>query len=80
MLLPRLARPLREAGLTRVNIHVDTLHPERIKHLMRFASAPEIEAGITAAVVSDDSWRRQGARDGLAPARASTASATARRA
>lgn len=49
ILLPRLARPLREAGLTRVNIHVDTLHPERIKHLMRFASAPEIEAGIAAA-------------------------------
>ncbi len=49
ILLPRLARPLREAGLTRVNIHVDTLHPDRIKHLMRFASAPEIEAGIAAA-------------------------------
>ncbi|MCM2258129.1 MAG: GTP 3',8-cyclase MoaA [Vicinamibacteria bacterium] len=49
ILLPRLARPLREAGLTRVNIHVDTLDPERIKHLMRFASAPEIEAGIAAA-------------------------------
>lgn len=49
ILLPRLARPLRAAGLTRVNIHVDTLHPERIKRLMRFASAPEIEAGIAAA-------------------------------
>ena len=49
ILLPRLARPLREAGLTRLNIHVDTLHPERLKKLMRFASLEEIEAGIAAA-------------------------------
>jgi cyclic pyranopterin phosphate synthase len=49
ILLPRLARPLREAGLTRLNIHVDTLHPERLKKLMRFASIAEVEAGIAAA-------------------------------
>ncbi len=49
ILLPRLARPLREAGLTRLNIHVDTLHPERLKKLMRFGTLEEIEAGITAA-------------------------------
>jgi cyclic pyranopterin phosphate synthase len=49
ILLPRLARPLREAGLTRLNIHVDTLHPERLKKLMRFASIGEVEAGIAAA-------------------------------
>jgi cyclic pyranopterin phosphate synthase len=49
ILLPRLARPLREAGLTRLNIHVDTLHPERLKKLMRFASLEEMEAGIAAA-------------------------------
>jgi cyclic pyranopterin phosphate synthase len=49
ILLPRLARPLREAGLTRLNIHVDTLHPERLKKLMRFGSIDEIEAGIAAA-------------------------------
>ena len=49
ILLPRLARPLREAGLTRLNIHVDTLHPERLKKLMRFASLAEVEAGIAAA-------------------------------
>ncbi len=48
--LPALARPLREAGLTRLNIHVDTLHPERLKKLMRFASIEEVEAGIAAAV------------------------------
>ena len=49
ILLPRLARPLRDAGLTRLNIHVDTLHPERLKTLMRFASLEEMQAGIAAA-------------------------------
>lgn len=49
ILLPRLARPLKEAGLTRLNIHVDTLDPERLKSLMRFASLAEMEAGIAAA-------------------------------
>ncbi len=49
ILLPRLAKPLREAGLRRLNIHLDTLHPERLKKLMRFASLEEIEAGIAAA-------------------------------
>jgi cyclic pyranopterin phosphate synthase len=50
ILLPRLAGPLREAGLQRLNIHVDTLHPERLKKLMRFASIEEVEAGIAAAI------------------------------
>ncbi len=49
ILLPRLAKPLREAGLTRLNIHVDTLDPERLKTLMRFASIEEVMAGIAAA-------------------------------
>jgi GTP 3',8-cyclase len=49
ILLPRLAKPLRDAGLRRLNIHVDTLHPERLKKLMRFASLEEMEAGIAAA-------------------------------
>jgi cyclic pyranopterin phosphate synthase len=49
ILLPRLAKPLREAGLRRLNIHVDTLHPERLKKLMRFASLEEMEGGIAAA-------------------------------
>ena len=49
ILLPRLARPLAEAGLNRLNVHVDTLHPERLKKLMRFGSLEEIEAGIAAA-------------------------------
>jgi GTP 3',8-cyclase len=49
ILLPRLARPLVEAGLRRVNVHVDTFHPERLKKLMRFGTLHEIEAGIAAA-------------------------------
>jgi cyclic pyranopterin phosphate synthase len=49
ILLPRLARPLREAGLRRLNIHVDSLHPERLKKIMRFTSLEEMEAGIAAA-------------------------------
>ncbi len=49
ILLPRLARPLAEAGLGRINIHVDTFHPERLRKLMRFGTIEEIEAGIAAA-------------------------------
>jgi len=49
VLLPQLAQPLRAAGLTRINIHVDTFHPERLKKIMRFGSLEEIEAGIAAA-------------------------------
>ena len=49
ILLPRLAKPLKDAGMTRLNIHVDTLDAERVKRLMRFATRDEIEAGIEAA-------------------------------
>jgi cyclic pyranopterin phosphate synthase len=49
VLLPRLAAPLKAAGLGRINIHVDTFHPERLKKLMRFGTVEEIEAGIAAA-------------------------------
>jgi cyclic pyranopterin phosphate synthase len=49
VLLPQLAGPLKAAGLSRINIHVDTFHPERLKKLMRFGSLEEIEAGIAAA-------------------------------
>src|SRR5579862_679689 len=49
VLLPRLARPLKEAGLSRVNIHVDSLDPGRLRKLMRFGNLEEIEAGIAAA-------------------------------
>jgi GTP 3',8-cyclase len=50
VLLPRLAGPLKQAGLKRLNIHVDSLDPERVRKLMRFSTLPEIEAGIAAAL------------------------------
>jgi cyclic pyranopterin phosphate synthase len=49
VLLPRLAQPLRQAGLRRLNVHLDALHPERLKKLMRFATLDEVLAGIAAA-------------------------------
>jgi cyclic pyranopterin phosphate synthase len=49
ILLPRLAGALAAAGLRRVNIHVDTLHPGRLQRLMRFGTVQEIWAGIEAA-------------------------------
>ena len=35
MLLERLAQPLADAGLTRLNISLDTLNQERFKRIMR---------------------------------------------
>lgn len=49
ILLPGLAGSLRAAGLRRVNIHIDTLRPERIGRIMRLASVERIWAGIHAA-------------------------------
>jgi cyclic pyranopterin phosphate synthase len=49
ILLPRLAEPLVRAGLRRVNIHIDTLHPGRLQRIMRFGTVDEIWAGIQAA-------------------------------
>lgn len=49
VLLPRLAAPLKRAGLDRVNIHLDTLDPEHLKRVMRFGTLEEIWAGIEAA-------------------------------
>jgi cyclic pyranopterin phosphate synthase len=49
VLLPRLARPLAQAGLRRINIHVDTLDPERLRRIMRFGTLAEIQEGIAAA-------------------------------
>lgn len=49
ILLDRLAAPLHRAGLRRVNIHVDTLDPERLPRLMRWGSLEQIQRGIDAA-------------------------------
>ncbi len=49
ILLPRLAPALAAAGLRRVNVHCDTLEPERLATIMRFGAFAEIWAGILAA-------------------------------
>lgn len=49
ILLPRMARALAAAGLRRVNIHLDTLDPERLARVMRYGSFADIWAGILAA-------------------------------
>jgi cyclic pyranopterin phosphate synthase len=49
-LLERLAVPLREAGVSRLNVSLDTLRPERLARLSgRAASLPHILAGLAAA-------------------------------
>jgi cyclic pyranopterin phosphate synthase len=49
VLLPKLAKPLAQAGLHRVNIHLDTLHGERLAKIMRWGLLEEIWRGIEAA-------------------------------
>lgn len=47
--LPRLAVPLREAGVTRLNISLDTLRPDRFAAMTRCGSLSEALGGIAAA-------------------------------
>jgi cyclic pyranopterin phosphate synthase len=47
--LPVLAADLAAAGLHRVNVHLDSLDPERVARIMRWGSLAEIWAGIEAA-------------------------------
>ncbi len=49
LLLHRLARPLAEAGLQRVNISIDTLDPAKFKKLTRWGQVEDVWAGIHAA-------------------------------
>lgn len=49
VLLSRLARPLAEAGLQRVNVSVDTLNPEKFRRLTRWGSLEEVWQGVLAA-------------------------------
>ena len=47
--LPELAADLKAAGLDRVNVHIDSLHPERLAHLMRWGKVEDLWAGLEAA-------------------------------
>lgn len=50
LLLPKLARELRAAGLRRVNISLDTLSPERYRELTRVGSIDGAIEGLKAAL------------------------------
>lgn len=49
LLLPKLAEPLAEAGLQRVNISIDTLNPEKFQRLTRWGKLEDVWDGIIAA-------------------------------
>lgn len=49
VLLSRLAQPLAQAGLQRVNISLDTLNPEKYKYLTRWGNFDEVWRGVLAA-------------------------------
>ena len=49
VLLRKLARPLAEAGLTRVNVSIDTLDSDKFKRLTRWGTLEDVWDGILAA-------------------------------
>ena len=49
VLLSRMAKPLAEAGLQRVNISIDTLNPEKFQRLTRWGKLEDVWKGILAA-------------------------------
>jgi GTP 3',8-cyclase len=49
LLLSKLAAPLAEAGLRRVNVSIDTLNPKKFKTLTRWGDVEDVLSGIQAA-------------------------------
>lgn len=49
LLMPRLAKPLKAAGLSRVNVHLDSLDPATVERQMRWGTFDQMWAGIMAA-------------------------------
>jgi len=49
ILLPKYARQLKDAGLMRVNISLDTMNPERYTEITRLGKIEDVFAGIEAA-------------------------------
>jgi|TARA_B110000977_G_C11087860_1_gene495478 cyclic pyranopterin phosphate synthase len=49
VMLPKMAEPLKDAGLARINISIDSLKAERFKALTRVGDLSEVLAGIKAA-------------------------------
>ena len=50
VLLPQLAAPLREAGVRRLNISLDTLDPDKYRYITRIGSLEDALRGIEAAL------------------------------
>lgn len=48
ILMPKLAAPLRRAGLRRVNVHLDSLDPATVERQMRWGTFAQMWAGIIA--------------------------------
>ena len=48
--MPELAKPLREAGVRRVNISLDTLDPEKFRYITRIGTLSDAVAGLDAAL------------------------------
>lgn len=50
VLLPQLAKPLKDAGLKRINLSLDTLNPEKYAHITRVGTLEQALAGLDAAL------------------------------
>ena len=53
ILLPKLARPLKEAGVSRLNLSLDTLDPQKYAHITRNGSLDDFWKGFHAALDAD---------------------------
>lgn len=51
--LPKFAVQLKEAGLNRVNISLDTLNPEKFRKITRIGNLEDVLKGIDAAIEAD---------------------------
>lgn len=49
LLLPKLALPLKRAGLSRINVHLDSLNPATVERQMRWGTFKRIWEGVMAA-------------------------------
>ena len=49
VLLPQLAKPMYDAGLRRINVHLDTLDRERFRQITRRDDLPKVMAGLECA-------------------------------
>ena len=52
LLLPSMAQPLKEAGLSRLNISIDSLNRDRFRELTRVGDLNQVLAGIEAAAAA----------------------------